>query len=45
MQHIVRSPTVLAVVPTANSSITELIVTFCWSGVAVDEVLVDESEM
>ena len=35
---------VLAVVPTANSSVTELIVTFCWSGVAVGEVLVDESE-
>ena len=36
---------VLAVVSTANSSITKLIVTFCWSGVAVGEVLVDESEM
>ena len=45
MQHIVRSPIVLAVVPTANSSVTDLIVTFCWSGVAVGEVLVNESEM
>ena len=36
---------VLAVVPTANSSVTELLVTFCWSGVAVGEVLVDENEM
>ena len=31
--------------PPANSSVTELIVTFCRSGVAVGEVLVDESEM
>ena len=31
--------------PTANSSVTELVVTFCWSGVAVGGVLVDESEM
>ena len=36
---------VLAVVPTANSSVTELIGTFSWSGVAVGEVLVDEGEM
>ena len=36
---------VLAVVPTANSSVTELIVTFCWSRVAMWEVLVAESEM
>ena len=36
---------VLAVVPTANSSVTRLIVIFCWSGVAVGEVLLDESEM
>ena len=36
---------VLAVVPTANRSVTELIVAFCWSGVAVGEVFVDESEM
>ena len=36
---------VLAAVPTANRSVTELIVTFCWSGVTVGEVLVNESEM
>ena len=36
---------VFAVALTVNSSISELIGTFCWSGVAVGLVHVDESEM
>ena len=36
---------VFAVALKVNSSISELIGTFCWSGMAVGVVHVDESEM